>query len=192
MGLFPMFLKLEGRRCLVAGGGRVAQGKIHSLLLAGASVRVVAPRAGKMVRELARAGKISWEARALEPSDLDGVFLVVAASSSPKLNALAFEQAKRRGVLCNAVDDPKHCDFYCPAVVRRGGLQIAVSTGGASPALARRLRAEFERQFGPEWGGWVERLGRARRGIQARVENAALRRRLLRRLAKRVPYKARG
>src|SRR5579863_5189605 len=137
MELFPLFLKLEGRACLVVGAGRVAESKIESLIRSGAKVRVVAPQATESVREAARSGAIVWEQRGYQPSDLAGVFLVVAATSSPELHAEIFEQARREGVLCNAVDEPDRCDFYYPAVVRRGPLQIAISTGGLFPLWPR-------------------------------------------------------
>lgn len=185
-----MFLKLTRRPCLVVGAGAVGEAKIRSLLAAGARVRVVAPRAIRAVRAWARAGRVRWEARGFKPSDLDGAFLVVAATSSTRLHERILRQARRRGVLCNVVDDPARCDFYYPAVVRRGRLQIAISTGGRSPALAQRLRKELERQFGPEYETWVEQLGQARRRLLARAIGPALRRRLLHRLASRQALEA--
>src|SRR5438477_5419726 len=137
-----MFLKLEGRSCLVVGAGTVAEGKINSLLLSGAVVRVVAPRANAAVQEWARTSAIRWEEREFSPLDLDDVFLVVVATSSKDVNESVFREAKSRNVLCNVVDDPEHCDFYYPAVVRRGQLQIAISTAGESPTLAQKLRRE--------------------------------------------------
>lgn len=157
-----MFLKLTGRLCLVVGAGRVAESKIESLVRCGARVRVVAPSATEAVREAAEAGKIQWEQRAYEAGDLDGVFLVVAATSSPGLHELIFRQAQQAAILCNAVDEPKRCDFYYPAVVRRGPLQIAISTSGHSPSLAQRLRRELEQHFGPAYGPWVTEIGKAR------------------------------
>lgn len=185
MSLFPMFLKLAGRQCLVVGAGPLGESKINGLLLAGATVRVVAPRATEGVIEWARAGKIRWEARGFEPADLDGVFLVIVATSSSELNELVFREAQPRGVLCNVVDDPARCDFYYPAVVRRGHLQIAISTGGQSPALAQRLRRELELQFGLEYELWLEQLGQARQKLLARRIHPERRRRLFHRLASR-------
>lgn len=153
MTLFPMFLKLERRSCLVVGAGTIGEPKIQSLLVAGANVRVIAPQAHRAVMDWARAGLIVWQPRAFLPSDLGGVFLVIAATASAELNRLIFNEARRRNILCNAVDDPENCDFYFPAVVRRGQLQIAISTGGQSPALAQRLRRELEEQFTPDYSG---------------------------------------
>ena len=188
--LFPMFLKLQGRPCLVVGAGTVAEGKIGSLLLAGATVRVVAPQANAAVLEWARTGVIRWEAREFSPLDLDNVFLVIAATSSNEVNESVFREAQRRDVLCNVVDHPQHCDFYYPAVVRRGQLQIAISTAGESPALAQRLRRELEIQFGPEYESWVEQLGKARSELFARDINPEERRRRLHELASQPPLAA--
>jgi len=188
--LFPMFLKLERRPCLVVGAGTVAEGKINSLLLAGAAVRVVAPQANAAVLEWSRTGLIRWEDREFSSVDLDGVFLVIAATSSNEVNESVFREAQRRNVLCNVVDDPEHCDFYYPAVVRRGQLQIAISTAGESPALAQRLRREFEVQFGPEYESWVEELGKTRRELFARDLDPEERRRRLHELASKPPLTA--
>ncbi len=186
-----MFLKLKGRHCLVVGAGMIGQSKIRSLLVAGASVRVVARRANTVVSEWARSGVISWEARDFNAMDLDGAFLVVAATSSADVNETIFREAQRRNVLCNVVDDPAHCDFYYPAVVRRGQLQLAISTGGHSPALAQRLRQELEKQFGPECAGWVEDLGKARQQLFASDIEPEDRRRRLHELASRPPFERR-
>jgi precorrin-2 dehydrogenase/sirohydrochlorin ferrochelatase len=179
MSLFPMFVKLEGRRVLVVGAGGVGEAKIESLLETSASVLVVAPKATPRVREWAREGRIDWQPREYRPADFAGVFLVIAATGSPALHDEIYAEARSRGVLCNAVDEPQRCDFYFPAVVRRGELQIAISTGGLSPALAQRLRKELEQQFGPEWEAWVAQLGRAREELQSIPMPPEQRRRLL-------------
>jgi precorrin-2 dehydrogenase/sirohydrochlorin ferrochelatase len=188
--LFPLFLKLAGRACLVVGAGAIAESKIESLLRAGARVKVVAPEATDKVRSWARTKQIVWRAREYRAADLRGAFLVIAATSSGKLHRAIFLQARRGGILCNAVDDPPNCDFYYPAVVRRGSLQIAISTGGESPSLAARLRAELERQFGPEYGAWVKRLGRERAGILRRVLDPEKKRRMLHRQASAAGFRA--
>lgn len=190
MSLFPMFLKLEGRSCLVVGAGTIGQSKIRSLLVAGASVRVVAPRANAAVAEWARSGVITWETRAFKAADLDGAILVVVATSDRGLNEAIFREAQRRNILCNVVDDPERCDFYYPAIVRRGELQLAISTGGRSPALAQRLRCELEEQFGPEYAGWLEELGRARQQLIASSIEPEDRRRRLHELASRQAFEA--
>jgi len=179
MSLFPMFVKLDGRQCLVVGAGAVAEAKIESLLSTAASVRVIAPVATPKIREWARQGRIEWKAREYATSDLSGVFLVIAASGSTALHDEIYAEARSREILCNAVDEPERCDFYFPAVVRRGELQIAISTGGLSPALAQRLRRELEAQFGPEWEQWVGQLGRTRDELKSIPMPPEQRKRLL-------------
>lgn len=163
--LFPMFLKLEGRSCLVVGAGSIGEQKIHSLIDCGARVHVVAPSAAAAVMEAASRGTVDWSQRNFELSDLDSIFLVVAATSSPEVNHAIYRAAQERGILCNVVDDPPHCDFFYPAVVRRGHFQIAISTGGLSPALAQRLRKQFEAEFLPVYGTWLEELGKKRAAL---------------------------
>jgi precorrin-2 dehydrogenase / sirohydrochlorin ferrochelatase len=174
-----MFLKLTGRPCLVVGAGSVGEGKIRSLLPTGARLRVVGHHATPAVTHWAESGRITWDARAFTPEDLEGVFLVIAATSLVEVNDIVFREAQRRGVLCNVVDDPARCDFYYPAVVRRGSLQIAISTEGRSPALAQRLRRELESQFGPDYARWVEHLGAERKQLLAREMDYEPRRSLL-------------
>jgi precorrin-2 dehydrogenase / sirohydrochlorin ferrochelatase len=185
---FPAFLKLQRRPCLVVGAGPVAEDKIESLLRAGAKIRVVAPEATERVQAWARARKIRWHAREFRAADLAGVFLVIAATSSSKLHAKIFQQARRRSVLCNAVDDPAHCDFYSGAVVHRGELQIAISTGGHSPALAQRLRKKLEKEIGSEYERWVTTLGAARRRLFAKSISPARRKALLHALASEISF----
>jgi precorrin-2 dehydrogenase / sirohydrochlorin ferrochelatase len=188
MTLFPMFMKLEGRSCLVVGAGTIGEPKISSLIASGASVRVIALHATRAVAEWAQAGRITWDARAFGAVDLDGVFLVIAATNSRDLNATIFDQARQRNILCNVVDDPEYCDFYYPAVVRRGDLQLAISTNGHSPALAQRIRSELEIQFGPEYGDWLDELGRIRQQLFASKIDPEERRRLLHELASRQAF----
>lgn len=165
--LFPMFLKLTGKRCLVVGAGKVGEPKIGGLIDTGARVHVIALQASEPVRAWAKAGKIALELRAFRLGDLDGAFLTVVATGSRDLNESIYRDAQRRGVLCNVVDVPEFCDFYYPAVVRRGDLQIAISTSGQSPSLAQKLRQQLERQFGPGYEQWVAELGETRRLLLA-------------------------
>ena len=162
-----MFVKLEGRLVLMVGAGPVGEGKIESLLAAGASVRVVSPQATPRVREWAREGRIEWEAREYKPSDFAGAFLVIAATGSTAVHDEIYAEAKSRGVLCNAVDEPERCDFYFPAVVRRGDLQIAISTGGLSPALASWLRDRLAASCGPGLGDLAALLAEARARLRS-------------------------
>lgn len=165
--LFPMFVKLAGRRCLIVGAGRVGEPKIGALIDTGARLRVIAIDASPAVREWAREAKIELELRPFSPGDLDGVFLAVVATSSSRLNESIYREAQRRGVLCNVVDVPEYCDFFYPAVVRRGDLQIAISTAGQSPSLAQKLRQQLEKQFGVGYAAWVAELGETRKLILA-------------------------
>ena len=164
MTLFPMFVKLDGRPVLVVGAGPVGEAKIGGLLAAGASVTVVAPVATAAIARLADEGRIDWHRREFQPTDLNGMMLVVAAVPKAVAGAV-YDEAQVRGVLCNSVDDIENCDFYYPAIVSRGDLQIAISTGGHSPALAQRLRLQLEQQFGPEYAEWIQQLGAARRDL---------------------------
>jgi len=188
--LFPMFLKLSDRPCLVVGAGTVAESKIASLLEAGGRVRVVAPEATPQVRSWAQTKGIEWHQRSFQPDDLEGMLLVVAATSSTELHERIFEEATRRGVLCNIVDVPSLCDFYYPSVVQRGALQIAISTAGQSPALAQRLRKELEDQFGPEYEEWVAQLGEARDKLFSTKLDPEERKRLLHQDASDEAFKA--
>jgi precorrin-2 dehydrogenase/sirohydrochlorin ferrochelatase len=181
--LFPMFLKLTGRSCLVVGAGLIGEAKLVQLLTTGAQIRVVAPEATAVVQQWANEGKIRWERRTFDERHLEGVFLVIVCTSSSSLNSRIFYAAKRHGVLCNVVDAPDLCDFYYPALVRRGDLQIAISTSGRSPALAARIREQLEAQFGPEYEGLLRRLGAIRARLFSRNTDPELRRNILRRIA---------
>ncbi len=178
MSLFPIFVKLEGRPVLLVGAGPVGESKVGGLLSAGAAVTVVAPEATDVIRALAADGTIVWHRRVFNPSDLDGVTLVVAAVPKDTARSI-YAEAQTRGILVNSVDDIENCDFYYPAVVNRGDLQIAISTAGHSPALAQRIRIELERQFGPEYAQWVQQLGEARRELFATDMDPDLRKRQL-------------
>ncbi len=186
--LFPIFLKLAGKKCVIVGGGAIGQGKAVGLLHSGARVIVIAPRVRPTIREFAATGTLTWKKGTFHPSDLRGAFLAVAATDSAVQNREISRHCQRLGVLCNAVDDPEHCDFFYPAVVRRGALQIAISTDGRSPALAKRLRAELEQQFGPEYAAWVEEVGEQRRKIMSKKLSAARRTKLLERIVDRKAF----
>jgi precorrin-2 dehydrogenase/sirohydrochlorin ferrochelatase len=188
MPLFPAFLRLEARRCLVVGAGPVAEEKIEGLLRADAEIFVVAPKATARIEELASAGRIKLTRRKFRPADVRGAFLVVAATASPAVHAKIFQLARRSRVLCNVVDDPAHCDFYYGSVVRRGMLQIAISTEGRSPALAQRIRKKLEGQFGPEYQEWLEEIGVIRERLFAKKLPSARRRELLHRLASELSF----
>lgn len=183
MTLFPLFLKLDGKRCLVVGAGSVAAEKIASLLVCGARVLVVAPEAAPAVKSLSEAGRIEWLPRRFAPGDLDGARLVIAATADREINRSVFEEASRRSILSNAVDDPPLCDFFCASIVQRGDLQIAISTAGKSPALAQRLKCEIDAQLAPDLGQWLDNLGELRREVLERMPPGEARKALLHRLA---------
>ena len=188
MSLFPIFVKLEGRLVVVVGGGAIAEQKIPGVLSAGARVKLVAPSVTAQIGEWVRFGKMEWLPKRFEAADLDGAFLTIAGTSAPGVNAAVFHAAEQRGILCNAVDDVANCHFYYGAVVQRGDLQIAISTNGKSPALAQRLRKEFEAEFGPEYELWLQWLGAAREALRAQTPRTEAAKRLLHELASRPMY----
>lgn len=188
--LFPMFVKLDGRTVLVVGAGRVGEPKIRALLPTGARIRVVAYEATGAVQEWSKNGEIALEERGFVLSDLENAFLVVVATSSRELNEFVFGEARARGILCNVVDVPEQCDFYYPAVVQRGDLQIAISTSGQSPSLAQRIRQQLELQFGPGYAQWVAELGETRRKILASNLDPERKRFLLQSLASAEAFEA--
>jgi len=185
MSLLPIFLKLEGRRCLLVGAGHVALDKIGSLLQTGLQLRVIAPDALLEVKQLASEGKIEWIQRPFEISDLDDNFLVIAATDRPEVNAEVYQGAVERNLLCNSVDDIPNCDFFFGSVVRRGDLQIAISTAGASPAFAQRLRREIDEQLPDDLDAWLEEVGQLRREVLEKQPRSVARKLLLHQLAQR-------
>ena len=165
---YPVFLDLHGKRCVVVGGGQVAVRKVEGLLAVGAEVTVIAPEHGALP---AGVGVLR---RAYQPGDLAGARLVIAATNDAAVNAAVASEAEARGILVNVVDDPAQCSFILPAVVRRGALCLAISTGGASPAFARRLRAALEEQFGPEYAALLDILQSLREQWAPRADAANL------------------
>jgi precorrin-2 dehydrogenase/sirohydrochlorin ferrochelatase len=165
LSLFPIFLKLANRPCIVIGAGHLAESKIESLQAANARITVIAPVASERIAAMADSGEITWHQREYATGDLAGQFLVVAATNVPAVNRAVFAEAEASGILINAVDDPPFCDFYFPSVVRRGDLQIAISTAGHSPALAQRLRKEINAILPLDAGDWLTELGNLRREV---------------------------
>jgi precorrin-2 dehydrogenase / sirohydrochlorin ferrochelatase len=157
--LYPIFLDLSGRRCVVVGGGGVANRKARKLLQARARVVVISPEIGAELESVA----VEVHRRPYREGDLEGAYLAFAATNAREVNAAVAREAKERGVPVNVADSPSEGDFALPSTLRRGRLQVAISTGGASPTLARRIRGELEEAFGPEWAGIVEELDTARR-----------------------------
>lgn len=180
-----MFLKLTARPCLVVGAGAIAEGKIEALLAAEARVRVIAPEALPRVQAWAVGGEIEWLQREYREGDLEGAFLAIAGTATAEVNRAVFAEASSKNILCNAVDDPPFCDFYFPSIVRRGELQIAISTAGDSPALAQRLRKEINAALPLDTGEWLMELGRLRREVTAVEPIGEPRKQLLHALAQR-------
>lgn len=182
MTLFPIMVTLKGRKCVVVGAGKVAAAKIEGLLSCGARVTVISPKAVSRIRTQSRAGKLTWLRRKFSSRDLRGAILAISATDSLTTNEAVFRSCQAQRILCNSVDDPQHCDFFYPAVLKRGPLQIAISTSGRSPALAARLRRDLARQFRPEWSAFVEYIGELRQQILTTAPSAQ-RKKLLVRMA---------
>jgi precorrin-2 dehydrogenase/sirohydrochlorin ferrochelatase len=183
MGYIPIFLDVTGRECVVVGGGEVAARKVEALLEAGARVTVVSPRLSMQLDSLAARGVVTHIAREYQRCDIRGCVLVYAATDDPKLHCELVAEARALGIPINVVDVPELCTFISPAVVNRGDLQIAISTGGASPAFAARLRRALEDQFGTEYAFTLEVLRAARRRLHADEMDPADRMRRLKELA---------
>jgi precorrin-2 dehydrogenase / sirohydrochlorin ferrochelatase len=155
-------LRLTGRRCVVVGGGDVGLEKVEGLLACDGDVTLVAPEAHPELVQLALEGSIRWERREYEPSDLDGCLIAIAATSNSEVNIGIFEDAEERAMLVNVVDVPPLCNFILPAIVRNGPLAIAISTAGASPALAKRMKREVGELFGEPYAMLAILLNEAR------------------------------
>ena len=165
---YPAFLDLAERTALVVRAGKVGEGKIRGLLSAGANVRVVSLEATDQVRRWAADGRIELSLRPYRSEDLEGCFLVIAATGRSETNVQVSADAEARQALCNVVDVPELCNFILPSIMRRGDLAIAVSTAGASPALARKIRLELEQTYGEEYALALEILGALREELRER------------------------
>ncbi|MGA9424657.1 MAG: siroheme synthase CysG, partial [Terracidiphilus sp.] len=187
MSLLPIFVKMEGRRVLVVGAGVVALDKVTSLLRTSARITVVAPDAKVEIRALEAEGRLNWVRREFEATDLEGQQVVIAATDAPEVNAAVYRAAVERGVWSNSVDDIPNCDFFFGAVVRRGDLQIAISTAGESPAYAQRLRKEIDAQLPEDVGPWLKQIGELRREILTTLPAGEERKALLHELAQDGP-----
>jgi len=185
MSLFPIFLKLAGRACLVVGAGHIALSKIESLIHSKADVHVIAPKAHREIQKLESEGALRWTQRKYKAGDASGAFLVIAATDVAEVNHSVYRETFHLGILCNVVDDPPYCDFYFPSVVQRGPLQIAISTEGESPAVAQRLRREVDAALPADLGPWLQEMGRLRREVRAEHEASKERTELLHTLAQR-------
>jgi precorrin-2 dehydrogenase/sirohydrochlorin ferrochelatase len=159
---YPLFLNISGKKCVVVGGGRVAERKVERFLHFGAVVDVVSRQITPLLDEYSREGKIVHRKTEYESAVLSGAFLVIAATDDPSVNARVAKDARNRGIPVNVVDDPRGCDFIVPSLVEQGDLSIAVSTGGKSPALAKKIRKDLEGLYGNEYSLLLEILGELR------------------------------
>lgn len=165
MSYYPVLLDLEGKEVLVVGGGRVAERKICTLLEYGAKIFLISKEITNNLHQMVEGGKIVLLGSEFEEGFLNGVFLVIAATNDKDLNHRVGQSAQTRGLLVNAVDQPRDCNFIVPSIIRRGDLLIAVSTSGKSPAVAKRLRKELEKQFGSEYAKLLALMGRIRTAV---------------------------
>jgi len=179
MTLYPVFLKLEGLKVLIVGGGAVAEQKIEAVLRSATDVTVIAPQVTARIARWAEEVLVCHVADEYRAGMAQGYFLVISCADLESVNRAVYKEAKSAGALCNAVDDPGFCDFYAPAVVSRGEFQIAISTGGNSPLLSQNVRKELEEQFGPEYGPWTAWLGRMRSDLRSLLPPTQRRKELL-------------
>jgi precorrin-2 dehydrogenase/sirohydrochlorin ferrochelatase len=189
MALYPFFLKLEGHKVLVVGGGIVAEQKLEAVLRSATNVTVLAPQITDRIRLWAEQGRLKHVAGEYTQGAAQGYFLVIACTDFEAINHAVYAEARQSGALANAVDDPAYCDFYAPAVVSRGEFQIAISTGGQSPALSQRVRKNLEQQFGPEYEPWIDWLGRMRTMLRMALPRTQRRTEMLHLLALLKPKK---
>lgn len=164
---YPLFMDIEGKPCLVVGGGAIAEQKVLSLLDCGARVTVISPDLTPALQSLS-ADELIWKQRNYASGDVDGYLLVICATDDTLVNGQVFREAETRNIPSNVVDVPPLCRFIVPSIVRQGHLCIAVSTGGTSPTMARQIRRTLEKQFGPEYAALLELLGRYRPDMKER------------------------
>lgn len=189
MSLYPIFLKLEGHKVLIVGGGLVAEQKIEAVLRSATDVTVVSPQITPRIRLWAHQGRVKYHTVEFRPGMTRGYFLVISCTDSEETNRAVYQEARENGALANAVDDPGYCDFYAPAVVSRGEFQIAISTNGNSPAFSQYVRKKLEKEFGPEYESWTGWLGRMRDMMRKVLPRTERRKELLMLLALCKPVK---
>lgn len=182
MHLFPIYINLHKKRCLIIGGGQVALRKAENLLKYDADIIVVSPRAEEGLELLAQQGKITWLQKKFSQDDLHDAFLVFIATDDNRINKQISQLCKDAGILVNAVDDPDNCDFYVPSVIRRNSLVLAVSTEGKSPLYAQKLRRELENIVTEAHGKFVDLLGEQRDIIKAKITDINVRQEVFRSL----------
>ncbi len=190
--LYPVFLKLAGKKCIVAGGGRVAMNKVEKLLESKADVTVVSPVLMKDLEELAAKNSLHILRREFRKKDLKGAFLIISATDNKETNRSIAYEASEAGILCNVADDPVLCNFYVPAVHRAGDLKIAVSTNGKSPAAAKKIKEELSRLYGPEISDILENLGVLRKKLEKKVSESRERGKILSNLIRKYTFASTG
>ncbi len=176
LNYYPVYLKLDGKKCLVVGGGKVAERKVRSILEAGARVYVVSPVLTNWLEEAAAKGTVTAIRRNYTTTDLENAFLVIGATDVPVINSRIARDCHDRNILVNIVDSPADCNFIVPSVFRQGSLSISISTDGKSPMLARRIREELETEFGPEYHEFLELMSDLREHIIRNVPDEEQRR----------------
>ena len=165
---YPVYLNLTGKKCVVIGGGPIAEDKVAKLQDAKAEVILISPTVTPALQAWAQAGDFEWQQREYQHGDLDGAFLGIAATNNREVNQEIFQEAERLAILMNVVDDPDQCTFIAPAIVQRGQVTLAISTGGASPALARKLRETLTKDSALDWADLDSVLAAARKEVKAR------------------------
>ncbi|MFO8084457.1 MAG: bifunctional precorrin-2 dehydrogenase/sirohydrochlorin ferrochelatase [Desulfobacterales bacterium] len=168
MRYYPVNLDIKGKHCLVVGGGAVGTRKVKTLFNCGAIVTVVSPFATDRIEKMAQKGEIIWHKRNYESSDMNNAFLVIGATDNENLNVRISMDAEKQNKLCNIADRPEVCNFILPAIVQKEDLIIAISTSGQSPAFAKKLRTELDKQFGPEYAVFLKLMGAVRKKLLAK------------------------
>lgn len=179
---YPAYLDIKGKRCLVAGGGGVAERKINLLLKCGAMVSVVSPKLTKRLKKLNSKRKIKFFKGDFKEKYLKDIFLVIGATDSRKVNLKIYKAASKKDILVNIVDSPKICNFIVPSIVERGDLMITISTGGKSPALSKKLRKELEYRYGVEYAKFLDIMGELRKRISSKIRDENKREEIYRKL----------
>jgi precorrin-2 dehydrogenase/sirohydrochlorin ferrochelatase len=165
MKYYPAYLDIRNRRCLVVGGGGVGTRKVKTLLDCGAHVTIISPQISRQLIKLADNNRVSIKKRSYQSGDLESIFLVISATDDEKLNRQISRDAEKRGLLCNIADRPEICNFILPSVVHRGDLTISISTAGRSPAMAKKLRQDLEKQYGEEYADFLRLMGAIRQKL---------------------------
>lgn len=179
MEYYPVFLKLAGRKCLVVGGGSVAERKVQALARCGADIHLVSPELTPGLKEMSDTGRINYRAGFYHTTDLEDAFLVISATDDDGINSVVAVDCAARNIAINVVDDPDRCSFVVPSVVHRGDFKLAISTGGNSPHLARVIRQELECTYGSQFEDFVDFLGRVRKQVLQTVSDPERRREIL-------------